>query len=78
MCAHTRVCTPSSFWFLLIIFLLLHLVPGRVRVAVRLRPQNEEELASDADFADCVELQPEVNISCFNHDVPVLEGWQIF
>lgn len=35
-------------------------VPGRVRVAVRLRPQNEEELASDADFADCVELQPEL------------------
>ncbi|KAK8964637.1 Armadillo repeat-containing kinesin-like protein 2 [Platanthera guangdongensis] len=35
-------------------------VLGRVRVAVRLRPQNSEELASDADFADCVELQPEV------------------
>lgn len=35
-------------------------VPGRVRVAVRLRPRNAEELASDADFADCVELQPEV------------------
>ncbi|KAL8101239.1 hypothetical protein AgCh_033204 [Apium graveolens] len=35
-------------------------VPGRVRVAVRLRPRNAEELASDADFADCVELQPEL------------------
>lgn len=35
-------------------------VPGRVRVAVRLRPRNAEELVSDADFADCVELQPEV------------------
>lgn len=29
-------------------------------MAVRLRPRNAEELASDADFADCVELQPEV------------------
>lgn len=38
----------------------IHIVPGRVRVAVRLRPRNAEELASDADFADCVELQPEV------------------
>ncbi|GLU05673.1 hypothetical protein SLE2022_227600 [Rubroshorea leprosula] len=35
-------------------------VPGRVRVAVRLRPPNAEELVADADFADCVELQPEV------------------
>ncbi|KAM7277024.1 hypothetical protein ACFE04_018890 [Oxalis oulophora] len=35
-------------------------VPGRVRVAVRLRPRNQEELVSDADFADCVELQPEL------------------
>lgn len=34
--------------------------PGRVRVAVRLRPRNAEDLASDADFADCVELQPEL------------------
>lgn len=33
---------------------------GRVRVAVRLRPRNSEELVADADFADCVELQPEV------------------
>ncbi|KAF9687744.1 hypothetical protein SADUNF_Sadunf02G0124800 [Salix dunnii] len=35
-------------------------VPGRVRVAVRLRPRNQEELAADADFADYVELQPEL------------------
>ncbi|XP_054810704.1 kinesin-like protein KIN-UA isoform X2 [Prosopis cineraria] len=35
-------------------------VPGRVRVAVRLRPRNAEEMVSDADFADCVELQPEL------------------
>uniref|UniRef100_M4DTC3 Kinesin-like protein n=1 Tax=Brassica campestris TaxID=3711 RepID=M4DTC3_BRACM len=35
-------------------------VPGRVRVAVRLRPKNGEEMIADADFADCVELQPEV------------------
>jgi kinesin family protein 5 len=35
-------------------------VPGRVRVAVRLRPRNGEELIADADFADCVELQPEL------------------
>ncbi|XP_051130815.1 kinesin-like protein KIN-UC isoform X2 [Andrographis paniculata] len=31
----------------------------RVRVAVRLRPRNPMEL-SDADYADCVELQPEL------------------
>ncbi|GAB4856985.1 hypothetical protein Ancab_014897 [Ancistrocladus abbreviatus] len=35
-------------------------VPGRVRVAVRLRPRSAEELVTDADFADCVELQPEL------------------
>uniref|UniRef100_A0A1D1YGE3 Kinesin-like protein n=1 Tax=Anthurium amnicola TaxID=1678845 RepID=A0A1D1YGE3_9ARAE len=35
-------------------------VPGRVRVAVRLRPRNTEESVADADFADCVELQPEL------------------
>ncbi|KAJ6729860.1 KINESIN-LIKE PROTEIN KIN-UB [Salix viminalis] len=35
-------------------------VPGRVRVAVRLRPRNQEELAADADFAEYVELQPEL------------------
>ncbi|XP_073308544.1 kinesin-like protein KIN-UB [Primulina huaijiensis] len=33
---------------------------GRVRVAVRLRPKNAEELEADADFADCIELQPEL------------------
>lgn len=33
---------------------------GRVRVAVRLRPRNADDLLSDADFADCVELQPEM------------------
>ena len=32
----------------------------RVRVAVRLRPKNAEDLLPDSDFADCVELQPEV------------------
>ncbi|KAK1376286.1 hypothetical protein POM88_032479 [Heracleum sosnowskyi] len=37
-----------------------HSVSGRVRVAVRLRPRNAEELVADADFADCVELQPEI------------------
>ncbi|KAG5070910.1 hypothetical protein JHK86_006121 [Glycine max] len=35
-------------------------VPGRVRVAVRLRPRNTEEMVADADFADWVELQPEL------------------
>lgn len=34
----------------------------RVRVAVRLRPKNAEDL-SDADHADCVELQPEVMLA---------------
>ena len=34
--------------------------PGRVRVAVRVRPRNAEDLLSDADFSDCVEIQPEV------------------
>ena len=38
--------------------------PGRVRVAVRLRPRNAEDLLSEADFADCVELQPEVIDFC--------------
>ncbi|KAK8999320.1 hypothetical protein V6N11_070494 [Hibiscus sabdariffa] len=33
--------------------------PGRVRVAVRIRPRNAEDL-SEADFADCVELHPEL------------------
>lgn len=35
-------------------------VSGRVRVAVRLRPRNAEEKVADADYADCVELQPEL------------------
>ncbi|KAL6182062.1 hypothetical protein ACLB2K_043485 [Fragaria x ananassa] len=35
-------------------------VPGRVRVAVRLRPRNSDEMVLDADFADIVELQPEL------------------
>ena len=29
-------------------------------MAVRLRPKNAEESVADADYADCVELQPEV------------------
>ena len=44
------------------LFYMIWSVPGRVRVAVRLRPRNAEERLADADFADCVELQPEVNI----------------
>ena len=35
-------------------------VPGRVRMAVRLRPRNVEETVADADFADCVVLPTEV------------------
>ncbi|XP_002991319.2 kinesin-like protein KIN-UB isoform X1 [Selaginella moellendorffii] len=35
-------------------------ISGRVRVAVRIRPRNAEELIVDADFGDCVELQPEL------------------
>uniref|UniRef100_A0ACD5WQR4 Uncharacterized protein n=1 Tax=Avena sativa TaxID=4498 RepID=A0ACD5WQR4_AVESA len=31
----------------------------RVRVAVRIRPKNSDELAQGADFDTCVELQPE-------------------
>ena len=41
--------------------LMYTIVPGRVRVAVRLRPRNTEEMVADADFADWVELQPEVH-----------------
>ena len=44
---------------------MLNIVPGRVRVAVRLRPRNAEESVADADFADCVELQPEVFLMLF-------------
>ncbi|KAF3494445.1 hypothetical protein DY000_02058417 [Brassica cretica] len=43
----------------LLTFTLMQL-PGRVRVAVRLRPRNADECVADADFADCVELQPEL------------------
>lgn len=32
---------------------------ARVRVAVRLRPRSAEDL-SNADYPDCVEVQPEV------------------
>ncbi|KAH7439666.1 hypothetical protein KP509_04G071600 [Ceratopteris richardii] len=35
-------------------------VAGRVRVAVRLRPRNADELIADADFGDYVELMPEL------------------
>lgn len=38
---------------------------GRVRVAIRSRPRNAEELILDADFNDCVELFPEVNFFSF-------------
>lgn len=37
--------------------------PVRVRVAVRLRPRNAQDLSLDSDFSDCVELQPEVTSS---------------
>ncbi|KAJ0967303.1 hypothetical protein J5N97_024220 [Dioscorea zingiberensis] len=33
---------------------------GRVRVAVRLRPKNADDLLSESDFTDCLELQPEL------------------
>ncbi|XP_073009098.1 kinesin-like protein KIN-UA [Typha latifolia] len=33
--------------------------PGRVRVAVRLRPRNADDFPHDSDFTSCVELQPE-------------------
>ncbi|KAK1290022.1 Armadillo repeat-containing kinesin-like protein 2 [Acorus calamus] len=32
----------------------------RVRVSIRLRPRNPGDLPSDADFSDCIELQPEM------------------
>nr|AMS24205.1 armadillo repeat-containing kinesin a [Marsilea vestita] len=35
-------------------------VSGRVRVAVRLRPRNTDEILADADFGDYVELMPEL------------------
>lgn len=60
------------------------IVSGRVRVAVRLRPRNSEEMTADADFADCVELQPEVQpyndyMAVFKgsfSDCTVLGNWQ--
>lgn len=51
------------------------IVANRVRVAVRLRPRNTEELHADIDFADCVELQPEVclyNQSFLHFELPFL------
>ncbi|KAK9913187.1 hypothetical protein M0R45_037011 [Rubus argutus] len=33
---------------------------GRVRVAVRVRPRNAEDLISDSDYGDSVEVQPEL------------------
>lgn len=53
-CERVSVCA-ADFKFEMVLT-----VPGRVRVAVRLRPRNAEELAADADFDDCVELKPEV------------------
>ncbi|CAL5351241.1 unnamed protein product [Camellia sinensis] len=41
-------------------------VSRRVRVAVRFRPQNVEESVVDTDFADSVELQPELKRSFFD------------
>ncbi|KAK7824318.1 kinesin-like protein kin-ua [Quercus suber] len=49
-----------NLWFCVLRAFNVIAVPGRVRVAVRLRPRNAEELVADTDFADCVELQPEV------------------
>ncbi|OEL37592.1 Armadillo repeat-containing kinesin-like protein 2 [Dichanthelium oligosanthes] len=49
------------FWFTEESYSSLFLaVSSRVRVAVRLRPRNAEELVADADFGDCVELLPEL------------------
>ncbi|KAH0461882.1 hypothetical protein IEQ34_009457 [Dendrobium chrysotoxum] len=33
---------------------------GRVRVAVRVRPRNDEDLYYDSELIDCLELQPEL------------------
>jgi hypothetical protein len=40
--------------------LIFSTASGRVRVAVRLRPRNAEDIVSDADFSVCVELQRDV------------------
>lgn len=52
-------------------------VPGRVRVAVRLRPRNAEEMMADADFADCVELQPEVHSFYFINTYLWISGFAL-
>lgn len=36
-----------------------------MRVAVRLRPRTAEDLVTEADFADCVEIQPEVTVNYY-------------
>mgnify|MGYP000417976150 CR=1 FL=1 len=43
---------------------IVYTVSGRVRVTVRLRPQNADELIADADFGNYVELMPEVCFFC--------------
>lgn len=58
--APSLVSCPAMNEEVVLKFLFCCTVSGRVRVAVRLRPRNDEELEADADFADCVELQPEV------------------
>lgn len=50
----------SILYFVHLVLLIFYVVPGRVRVAVRLRTRNAEEMVADADFGDCVELLPEV------------------
>ena len=50
-------------WFSAILR-FVYTVSGRVRVTVRLRPQNADELIADADFGDYVELMPEVCVFC--------------
>ena len=57
-----HACVLGVNCVLFLSFRLCGTVPNRVRVAVRLRPRNAEELQADVDSADCVELQPEV---CF-------------
>ncbi|KAF4377990.1 hypothetical protein G4B88_004597 [Cannabis sativa] len=52
--AGSSVCrsSPASFGF--------GGIKGDDGVAIRLQPRNAEELAADADFADCAELQSEL------------------
>ncbi|XP_062114011.1 kinesin-like protein KIN-UA [Humulus lupulus] len=47
---------------------LWYLPIEKVRVAVRLRPRNSEELIANADFADCVELQSELKRLKLDYD----------